>query len=118
MGRGIGHRLVAGGHDVTVVDRDPEEAERLAEELRGAAPLAAVRARRPPSPGWGAALQQGGAPQRTKEHAIAVTASGVLLGASLLGARFPRLVAWPLTAVGGAIGGLGLLRAARRRSLG
>ena len=54
MGRGIGHRLVAGGHDVTVVDRDPEEAERLAEELRGAAPLAAVRGRRPPSPGWGA----------------------------------------------------------------
>src|SRR3712207_4993779 len=37
MGRGIGHRLVAGGHDVTVVDRDPEEAGRLAEELRDAA---------------------------------------------------------------------------------
>jgi NADPH-dependent F420 reductase len=37
MGRGIGHRLVAGGHDVTIVDRDPEEAGRLAEELRGAA---------------------------------------------------------------------------------
>jgi 8-hydroxy-5-deazaflavin:NADPH oxidoreductase len=37
MGRGIGHRLVAGGHAVTIVDRDPEEAERLAEELRGAA---------------------------------------------------------------------------------
>ncbi len=36
MGRGIGHRMVAGGHDVTIVDRDPEEAERLAEELRGA----------------------------------------------------------------------------------
>jgi Trk K+ transport system NAD-binding subunit len=35
MGRGIGHRLVAGGHDVTVVDRDPEEAEQLVEELRG-----------------------------------------------------------------------------------
>ena len=33
MGRGIGHRLVAGGHDVTVVDRDPEEAGRLAGEL-------------------------------------------------------------------------------------
>jgi nucleoside-diphosphate-sugar epimerase len=28
MGRGIGHRLVAGGHDVAVVDRDPEEAGR------------------------------------------------------------------------------------------
>jgi 8-hydroxy-5-deazaflavin:NADPH oxidoreductase len=37
MGRGIGHRLVAGGHDVTIVDRDPEEAEQLIEELRGAA---------------------------------------------------------------------------------
>jgi 3-hydroxyacyl-CoA dehydrogenase len=36
MGRGIGHRLVAGGHEVTVVDRDPEEAGRLTEELRGA----------------------------------------------------------------------------------
>ncbi|HYZ05611.1 MAG TPA: NAD(P)-binding domain-containing protein, partial [Rubrobacter sp.] len=37
MGRGIGHRLVAGGHSVTIVDRDPEEAEQLAEELRSAA---------------------------------------------------------------------------------
>jgi 8-hydroxy-5-deazaflavin:NADPH oxidoreductase len=37
MGRGIGHRLVAGGHSVTIVDRDPEEAAQLAEELRGAA---------------------------------------------------------------------------------
>jgi 8-hydroxy-5-deazaflavin:NADPH oxidoreductase len=37
MGRGVGHRLVAGGHDVTVVDRDSEEAGRLAEELEGAA---------------------------------------------------------------------------------
>jgi 8-hydroxy-5-deazaflavin:NADPH oxidoreductase len=37
MGRGIGHVLVRGGHSVTVVDRDPEEAGRLAEELRGAA---------------------------------------------------------------------------------
>ena len=36
MGRGIGHRLMAGGHEVTVVDRDPEQAGRLAEELREA----------------------------------------------------------------------------------
>ena len=36
MGRGIGHRLVSGGHDVTIVDRDPEEAGRLAEKLRRA----------------------------------------------------------------------------------
>ena len=37
MGRGIGHRLVAGGHSVTIVDRDPEETEQLMKELRGAA---------------------------------------------------------------------------------
>jgi 8-hydroxy-5-deazaflavin:NADPH oxidoreductase len=37
MGRGIGHRLVAGGHEVTIVDRDLEEAGRLAKELRAAA---------------------------------------------------------------------------------
>jgi 8-hydroxy-5-deazaflavin:NADPH oxidoreductase len=37
VGRGIGHQPMAGGLDVTVVDRDPEEAGRLAEELRDAA---------------------------------------------------------------------------------
>ena len=37
MGRGIGHRLVAGGHEVTIVDRDPQEAGWLAKELRAAA---------------------------------------------------------------------------------
>jgi 8-hydroxy-5-deazaflavin:NADPH oxidoreductase len=42
MGRGIGHLLVRGGHSVTVVDRDPEEAARLAEELRGSAQGAAT----------------------------------------------------------------------------
>jgi hypothetical protein len=33
MGRGIGHRLVAGGHSVTVVDVDPEIAQKTAAEL-------------------------------------------------------------------------------------
>ena len=37
MGRGIGHVLMRGGHSVTIVDRDPEEAGRVAEELRGVA---------------------------------------------------------------------------------
>jgi 8-hydroxy-5-deazaflavin:NADPH oxidoreductase len=37
MGRGIGTRLVAGGNDVEVVDRDPAEARALAEELQAAA---------------------------------------------------------------------------------
>jgi cardiolipin synthase len=56
-------------------------------------------------------VQKGAAPIQTHEHAIAVAASGALLGASLLGARFPRLVAWPLAAVGAFLGGLGVLRA-------
>jgi cardiolipin synthase len=59
------------------------------------------------------ALQKSGAPLDTHEHALAAAASGALLGASLLGARFPRLVAWPLAALGGLYGGLGLVRAAR-----
>src|SRR3712207_2959395 len=37
MGRGIGHRIVAGGHSVAIVDRDAEEANQLMDELRGVA---------------------------------------------------------------------------------
>src|SRR5215203_4087507 len=59
-------------------------------------------------------LQKGAVPLQTHEHALAAAASGALLGASLLGARFPRLVAWPLTAVGALLGGLGVVRAARQ----
>jgi 8-hydroxy-5-deazaflavin:NADPH oxidoreductase len=33
MGRGIGTRAVAGGHDVEILDRDPAEARALAEQL-------------------------------------------------------------------------------------
>jgi cardiolipin synthase len=58
-------------------------------------------------------VQKGAAPLKTHEHALAFVASGALLGGSLLGARFPRLVAWPLTAVGAFLGGLGVLRAVR-----
>jgi 8-hydroxy-5-deazaflavin:NADPH oxidoreductase len=37
MGRAIGTRALAGGHEVEIVDRDPAEAQKLAEELDGAA---------------------------------------------------------------------------------
>jgi NADPH-dependent F420 reductase len=37
MGRGIGIRVVAGGHQVEIVDRDPTEAHKLAGELGSAA---------------------------------------------------------------------------------
>ncbi len=37
MGRGIGTRAVAGGHEVEIVDRSPEDARSLADELGGGA---------------------------------------------------------------------------------
>jgi 8-hydroxy-5-deazaflavin:NADPH oxidoreductase len=37
MGRGIGTRAAAGGHDVEIVDRNPSEASALARELGGSA---------------------------------------------------------------------------------
>lgn len=37
MGRGIGTRLVAGGHSVTFVDANPETAEKTASEVRATA---------------------------------------------------------------------------------
>jgi 8-hydroxy-5-deazaflavin:NADPH oxidoreductase len=37
MGRGIGTRAVAGGNEVQLIDRDPPEAQALAEELAAAA---------------------------------------------------------------------------------
>ncbi len=37
MGRGIGTRLVSGGHNVTLMDRDPQKAKTLAQELSGKA---------------------------------------------------------------------------------
>jgi NADPH-dependent F420 reductase len=37
MGRGIGTRFVAGGHSVTYIDRKPEEAEKVAAEVKASA---------------------------------------------------------------------------------
>lgn len=62
----------------------------------------------------GAALQTAGNETlRRHERLVTGAVGGTLLGVSLLGARFPRLIAWPLAAVGGAVGGLGLARAFR-----
>src|SRR3712207_6297690 len=59
------------------------------------------------------ALQKSGAPLRSHEHALAAASSTTLLGISLLGLRFPRLLAWPLALIGTFFGGLGVVRAAR-----
>ena len=61
----------------------------------------------------GAVFTKSEAPVETHERALAVAASGTLLGTSLLGARFPQLIAWPLAAAGALLGGLGLVRAVR-----
>ena len=37
MGRGVGTRAVAGGHQVEIIDHDPGEAQNLADELGGGA---------------------------------------------------------------------------------
>jgi cardiolipin synthase len=58
-------------------------------------------------------LQKSSMPLHTHEHAFAAAASGTLLGLSMIGARFPRLVAWPLMALGAFFGGLGVVRAVR-----
>jgi len=58
-------------------------------------------------------LQKSGAPVNTYENALAAVASAALLGSSVLAARFPRFVAWPLGAAGGLLGEVGVLRAAR-----
>ena len=57
----------------------------------------------------------GGGPD-DQDRRIGVAVSAGVLGASLLAARHPRLLAWPQAAVGILAGGLGLLSAARRGS--
>lgn len=64
------------------------------------------------------ALRKGVAPEHAPEQAVAAAAGIAVLGASLLGARYPRLVAWPLAAAGAVVGGSVLLRAARRIAQG
>jgi cardiolipin synthase len=59
------------------------------------------------------AFQNSSAPINTYERTLAAVASVTLLATSLLAARFPRLVAWPLAATGSLLGSIGVLRAAR-----
>jgi cardiolipin synthase len=60
-----------------------------------------------------AALQNSSVPINTHEQALATAASATLLASSLLVARFPRLLAWPLASAGALVGGMGVMRAAR-----
>lgn len=59
------------------------------------------------------ALQKSAAPLDTHENTIAAGVGGALLVASLLGAKFPKAVAWPVSLLTGVLGGLGVVRALR-----
>jgi cardiolipin synthase len=61
----------------------------------------------------GAAFRGGGEDLQRYERTVGITVSAGLLGAALLGAWFPRLLAWPLAAGSGLVGAAGLLRTLR-----
>ncbi len=58
-------------------------------------------------------MQKSTTPLETHERAFAAAASATLLGSSLVVARFPRLLAWPLALLGVLFGSIGVLRAVR-----
>ena len=60
------------------------------------------------------AFRESGEDLQRYERTVGVTISAGLLGTALLGARFPRLLAWPLAAAAGLVGASGLLRTLRR----
>jgi hypothetical protein len=62
----------------------------------------------------GGALTASGSPLNTHERAIGAVLAAGTLGFSALAARHPRAVAWPLAAVGGLAGSLGLVQVAQR----
>jgi cardiolipin synthase len=60
-----------------------------------------------------AAIQTAGSDSlKRNERTIGATIGALLVGVSILSARFPRLIAWPLAALGTLIGGISLIRAA------
>jgi cardiolipin synthase len=63
------------------------------------------------------AFREGGEDLQRYERTVAIAASAGLLGTALLGARFPRLLAWPLAAAAGLVGASGLLRTLRHPTL-
>ena len=60
------------------------------------------------------AFRDGGEDLQRYERTAGIAASAGLLGTALLGAWFPRFLAWPLAAAAGLVGASGLLRTLRR----
>lgn len=64
----------------------------------------------------GAAFTGSSAQLERHERTALAAAGGGLIGAALVGSRFPRFVAWPLAAASGLIGGSALARALSPRN--
>ncbi len=60
------------------------------------------------------AFREGGEDLQRYEQTVGIAASAGLLGTALLGAWFPRFLAWPLASAAGLVGASGLLRTLRR----
>lgn len=63
----------------------------------------------------GTAFRDGAGALERYERAAGATVSGALLATAVLGARFPRLLAWPLAAASALLGGSGLHKFLRPR---
>lgn len=96
------HPKVQPEHSVTAAER------RAQRRTPGTGSRAAATARRV----GGTAVRQGTDPVLAHERAVSAVLSAGLLGISVLGLRFPRLISWPLSAASGLLGASGLLRAA------
>ena len=72
-----------------------------------------ARAARAPARAGGATLGRTGEDLRGFERTLGGVVNGGLFAAAVLGARFPRLLAWPLAAAGGLVGASGLARVLR-----
>ena len=60
-----------------------------------------------------AALQNSREGLQRHERSVAAVAASILLAIGVVGARFPRALAWPLAALLGLVGATGLLHAVR-----
>lgn len=90
--------------------RPMEKAER---RTKGGSSGSGARAVATAARAGGAALTTGGPMLERHERTVGAAVGGALLGVSLLSARFPRLLAWPLAAAGGLVGAAALFRAVR-----
>jgi len=102
-----------GRHRKVRPERPLGRKDRLRRGSPGSGPRALSRATQV---GAAMVIWAGGDALNKHERAAGAAVGAGVLGASLLGTRFPRLLAWPLVTAGGLLGASALLRAARTGS--